>query len=237
MSLLLIPQAIFETARISLPTVWESLTGSLEQRTCSKRLADWSQRLLKQAKIQLNTVGAEAIQPGQSYVIMSNHQSLYDIPILFQALPLDLRMVAKAELFRVPIWGTAMEKSGFVRIDRSRGREARAILATKGRSLKEKGLSIWIAPEGTRSPSGELLPFRSGGFELALALELPILPVRIDGSREILIKKSAKIRRGAPVSVEIFPPLLPDLDAPPEARVAKLKDKVFGLLSKKDAAS
>lgn len=233
MSLFLIPRAIFETARISVPTVWESMRGTLEQKASSRRLESWSRRLLEQAQIRLEVTGTEKVDHGQSYVIMSNHQSLYDIPILFQALPLDLRMVAKAELFRVPLWGKAMDKSGFVRIDRSRGREARAILAEKGLALKAAGLSLWIAPEGTRSSSGELLPFRSGGFELALSLDLPILPVRIDGSREILIKKSAKIRAGAQVSVEIFDPVLPTHNEARELSVVRLKERVFSLLSKR----
>lgn len=237
MSLPLITQAIVETARISLPTVWESLRGRLEMDTCSARLRSWSARLLAQAEIELEVTGAEGIDPHQAYVIMSNHQSLYDIPILFQALPLDFRMVAKAELFRVPIWGRAMEKSGFVRIDRGKGREARAIMAEKGELLKRAGLSIWIAPEGTRSPSGELLPFRSGGFSLAVGLGLPILPVRINGAREILIKKSAQIQRGARVTVHIHPPLLSAPGEDPNESAARLKQAVFSLLSKKGAPS
>lgn len=236
MNLPLVTRALFETARISVPTVWDSVLGTLDHKTCSRRLESWSERLLKQAQIELDVVGAELAERDKSYVIMSNHQSLYDVPVLFQALPVDLRMVAKAELFRIPIWGTAMEKSGFVRIDRSRGREARAILAEKGRALKADGLSLWIAPEGTRSPSGELLPFRSGGFELALSLELPILPVRIDGTQNILKKKSKNIRRGARVSVEIFTPVSPEPGEERSASVLRLKERVFLLLSKRDTS-
>lgn len=232
MSLLLVPRAFFETARISVPTVLESFLGSLKQETCSKRLSDWSRRILLQAQIQLDVSGTEAIESGQSYVIMSNHQSLYDIVVLFQALPLDLRMVAKAELFRVPIWGTAMDRAGFVKIDRSKGQEARAILAEKGRSLKEQGLSLWIAPEGTRSATGELLPFRSGGFELAIALGLPILPIRIDGTRGILNKGAFRIRQGVRVSVRIHPPLTQAPEESPEQAKQRLKAEVFSLLSR-----
>lgn len=237
MSLLLVPRAFFETARISVPTVIESFLGSLQRETCSRRLLDWSRRIVEQAEIQLQVLGTEAIESGQSYVIMSNHQSLYDIVVLFQALPLDFRMVAKAELFRVPIWGTAMDRAGFVKIDRAKGQEARGVLASKGQTLKEQGLSLWIAPEGTRSPSGELLPLRSGGFELALALGLPILPVRIDGTREILGKGAFRIRPGARVSVRIHPPLTKGPEETAELAKQRLKAEVSSLLSRPGLSS
>lgn len=230
MSLPLIALAILETARISVPTVWESMTGRFEPETGTRRLRSWSRRLLEHAHVDLRVRGKDSIALGQSYIIMSNHGSLYDIPILFEALPLDFRMVAKAELFRVPIWGRAMREAGFVAIDRARGREARAILSEKGRSLRSAGLSLWIAPEGTRSPSDELLPFRSGGFDLAIGLGLPILPVRIDGARDILSKKSAAIRRGVGVSVQIFPPLMPNGEGDRDTVVRSLKTRVFDLL-------
>src|SRR5690606_38875590 len=101
----------------------------------------------------------------------------------------------------------------------------------KGRSLKEQGLSLWIAPEGTRSTTGELLPFRSGGFELALSLGLPILPVRIDGTREILSKGAFRIRQGVHVSVRVHSPLTKGSEESPEQAKQRLKDEVFSLLS------
>lgn len=100
-----------------------------------------------------------------------------------------------------------MLAAGFVRVDRKRGAEARAELLRRGRELESRGMSLWIAPEGTRSPDGQLLPFKSGGFHLALGLGLPILPVRIDGAYRILAKGRRTIAQGQKVKVAVLPPL------------------------------
>jgi 1-acyl-sn-glycerol-3-phosphate acyltransferase len=119
-------------------------------------------------------------------IVMSNHQSLYDIPVLFQAIPGKIRMVAKAELFRFPVWGRAMLAAGFIRIDRSDREQAIESLRTVGGSLLASGTKVWIAPEGTRSKTGEVGEFKSGGFRMALEMKTRILPVVIDGTHDVL---------------------------------------------------
>ncbi len=181
--------AVIETAKISLPAVWRAQRGTLTDSECDDLLREWSARLLSRADVKLEVSGLERLLPGaQSYVIMSNHQSLYDIPALFAALPLSLRMAAKAELFSVPVWGRAMTVAGFVKIDRKDPEKARRALETAGRSMAERGLSLAISPEGTRSPDGLVRRFKRGGFEFARATGFPILPVAIDGTRHILSK-------------------------------------------------
>jgi len=133
---------------------------------------------------------------------MSNHQSLYDIPALYQTLPLRLRMVAKAELFRIPIWSQAMRAAGFVELDRSVRERAIESLERAKAALAE-GTSIWIAPEGTRSKSGQLGPFKLGGFHLALGAGARILPVTVSGTRLILPAKGGKVVPGAEVRVTV----------------------------------
>jgi 1-acyl-sn-glycerol-3-phosphate acyltransferase len=137
---------------------------------------------------------------------MSNHQSLYDIPVLFQALDQRMRMIAKKELFKVPLWSTAMRRCGFIEIDR--GNRSRAVDSLRAaEAALANGVSIWIAPEGTRSRSGRLLPFKRGGFHLAMAAGASILPVTIDGTKEALPAKGRHIAVGARVTVTLSSPI------------------------------
>jgi len=210
LSLGTISHALIETAKISLPAVWRAQRGTLTDASCDDMLRSWSGRLLDHAEVKLEVSGLSLLLPGAaSYVVMSNHQSLYDIPALFVALPLSLRMAAKAELFSVPVWGRAMTAAGFVKIDRKDPERARAALAEAGISMQQRGLSLAISPEGTRSPDGVVRRFKRGGFEFAKATGFPILPVAIDGTRHILAKGKGRVQRGQVVRVSVLAPLAP----------------------------
>lgn len=201
--------AVVETAKISVPAVWRSQRGTLTDAFCDEKLRSWSRRLLDRVELDLRVTGLERLLPdATSYVVMSNHQSLYDIPTLFVALPLSLRMAAKAELFSVPIWGRAMTVAGFVKIDRKDPERARAALAAAGATMQARGLSLAISPEGTRSPDGFVRRFKRGGFEFAQATGLPILPVAIDGTRHILPKGADRVRLGQVVHVTVLEPIV-----------------------------
>ncbi len=217
-SLDILLSATIETAKISIPAVWESTKGPLSTEYCDQKLQSWSQRLLDQAHATISVTGEEHLsRVGPTCVVMSNHQSLYDIPTWFASIPLSLRMAAKAELFRTPIWGPAMEAAGFIKIDRSNPEAARAALADAGQNMKKNGLSLCIAPEGTRSPDGRVGRFKRGGFEFAKTTGMPILPVAVEGTRHILGKGQRHVRRDQQVSVQILEPLLSpdfsDMDA------------------------
>ncbi|HOU93584.1 MAG TPA: lysophospholipid acyltransferase family protein [Polyangiaceae bacterium] len=199
----LLGRVALATLAISVPTVLDGVRGVVSARTCDARLDRWSRRLLRQAGVTLDVRGKERIDPAKTYVIMSNHQSYYDIPVLFQALGLPVRMVAKEELFRIPVWRRAMRDAGFIPVDRSKGREALNRLFEARKRLEQDGTHLWIAPEGTRSPDGRLLPFKRGGFQLASVTGLPILPVSIDGSIEIHRRGSHYIHRGVTVRVTV----------------------------------
>jgi 1-acyl-sn-glycerol-3-phosphate acyltransferase len=139
---------------------------------------------------------------------MSNHQSLHDIPVLYCTVPGRVRMVAKKELFDVPIWGRAMRASGFICIDRSDRTQAIESLRAS-ESLLTAGTRVWIAPEGTRSDTGELGPFKSGGFRMALDTGCRILPIAIEGTRHVLPARKVVVRRGHHVVVTMLPPIDP----------------------------
>ncbi|HYQ41111.1 MAG TPA: lysophospholipid acyltransferase family protein [Polyangiaceae bacterium] len=196
------------TLRISVPTLFDALSGKLTPELCDTRLDWWSKRLLTQAEVSLQSSGVEHAHGGRAFVVMSNHQSLYDIPALYQTLPLRLRMVAKAELFRIPIWAQAMRAAGFIELDRS-ARERAIESLERAKVALARGTSIWIAPEGTRSRDGSLGQFKLGGFHLAVGAGAPILPVSIAGTRAILPAKGARVVPGASVRVTVHPAIEP----------------------------
>ena len=206
MTLLHLSRAIIETAIISVPTVVDSALGRVSSEVCDKRLDSWSRRLLEQAEVSVSAVGLENAPVGETFVVMSNHQSLYDIPVIFQVLKRRVRMVAKTELFKVPVWAGAMRAAGFVEVDRQNRARAIASLRRAKQAL-QSGTSIWIAPEGTRSESGRLGPFKQGGFHLALETGARILPVAIDGTRNVLLARGGTVHNGCSVKVTICPPI------------------------------
>jgi 1-acyl-sn-glycerol-3-phosphate acyltransferase len=203
-SLALSVRNVYETLAISLPTMLEALAGRVTRPVCDERLARWSHAVVENARITVEVVGRENLAHGNTYLVMSNHQSHYDIPVLFYVLGPNLRMIAKKELFHVPIFGDAMRAAGFVEIDRG-DRNAAIRNLEQARALLSDGTHVWIAPEGTRSTTGQLGPFKKGGFYLALAAELPILPVTISGTRDVLPAHGIFSSAGANVKVTIHP--------------------------------
>lgn len=200
--------AVLETARISAPTVVQGLLGTLTPEACDRRLDSWSKKLLSLASVDLQVEGLEHAPPDEAFVVMSNHQSLYDIPVMFQALRRRVRMVAKHELFKIPGWGPAMRLAGFVEVDR--GDRAQAIRSLDGAKIAlGNGTTIWIAPEGTRGAVGgrELLPFKKGGFHLATAAGARILPVSISGSEKVLAARGTRVNDGVTVHVRVHAPI------------------------------
>lgn len=195
------------TARISVLTMVDALRGDVSMERSDERLAWWARRMLDAAEVSLEVRGAEHVPDG-ALVLMSNHRSYYDIPTVFCAVPGRVRMVAKKELFRVPVFGPAMLASGFVKVDRERRESAIASLRESQRLL-ESGTRVWIAPEGTRSRDGRLGPFKSGGFHLALSAGVPILPMALEGTEQILPHDGVRVRKGARVTATILPPIDP----------------------------
>jgi 1-acyl-sn-glycerol-3-phosphate acyltransferase len=167
----------------------------------------WSRLLLAVAGVRLGVERAAELEPGARYVYLANHQSLFDIPALLLAVRGPLRMVAKQSLFRIPCFGWALHSAGFVSVDRGDSAAARQAFAAAERQLRSGG-SILLFPEGTRATADVLLPFKRGGFLLALRTGLPIVPVGIRGTREVQARGQRSIRPG-PVEVRFGAPILP----------------------------
>jgi 1-acyl-sn-glycerol-3-phosphate acyltransferase len=163
----------------------------------------WARVGLWLAGVRLQVKGLEHLPQGRAVIFMPNHQSNVDILALFAGLPVQFRWLAKQELFRIPLFGLAMRRTGYIPVDRSDRRAAIASMALAAERIAG-GTSIVLFPEGTRSPDGALLPLKKGGFMLALQAQVPIVPVALRGSREVLPKHGWRLRPG-PVAVEIFP--------------------------------
>jgi 1-acyl-sn-glycerol-3-phosphate acyltransferase len=149
--------------------------------------------------------GRKNIKKGQSYIIMSNHQSHFDILAIYGHWFKQFRWVMKQELRKVPGLGFGCAKIGHIFIDRSdREKAIQSLKAAK--PLLEGGISVMFFPEGTRSRDGRMLPFKKGGFMMALDLDLPILPVTIRGSRHVLIGKKLKLLPGY-IRIQIHEPI------------------------------
>jgi 1-acyl-sn-glycerol-3-phosphate acyltransferase len=209
MTLRHLANAAYHTLRICVPTVIDSALGRVTTPICDARLDSWSAALVRYARIALDVSGLEQIPGDEAFVVMSNHRSHYDIPVLFQALrPRRLRMVAKTELFRVPIWAGAMRAAGFVEVNRT-NRIAAMRSLDRARDAVRAGTSIWIAPEGTRGTGGELGPFKKGGFHLAVGAEARILPVAVLGTERVLPARGTHVSDGERVRVSIGAPIDP----------------------------
>ncbi len=207
-SLLISLAGAFETFAISAPTVVDSILGRVTVERCDARLKSWAKKLLDQARVTRTVRNVEHAGASEVFILMSNHRSLYDVPLLIESFPRTLRMVTKSELFRVPIWGSAMRESGFIEIDRNNKKRASEGIEVAKDRLKQ-GINVWIAPEGTRSRTGELGKFKMGGFRLALATGLRILPVAIRGTENVLPADGVLVHRGASVEIEFAPPIDP----------------------------
>jgi 1-acyl-sn-glycerol-3-phosphate acyltransferase len=207
-SLALSLRNIYETLAVSLPTVVEAFRGTVTKEVCDRRLASWASHVVENAAMELQVVGREMLRPGETYLVMSNHQSHYDVPVLFHVIGSNLRMIAKEELFRVPVFGAALAAGGFVSIDRG-DRNAAIASLQRARDLLASGTHVWIAPEGTRSRTGHLLPFKKGAFYLALEARLPILPVTVQGTRNALPADGMRSTKGARVRVTFHPRIDP----------------------------
>lgn len=155
----------------------------------------WSWMILKTCRVRARPVYHPCLDASRPCVYVANHQSQFDIPALVLAMPADFRVVAKRELLYVPIFGWVLWLAGFIFIDRADRDRAIQSLERAQRTLR-RGTSIVVFAEGTRSPDGRLLPFKKGGFVLALQAGVPIVPVAIRGGRQVLPKGALRIRPG-----------------------------------------
>lgn len=177
----------------------------------------WTWIIVALGRISIKADGLSRLDPNRNYVFIANHQSNIDIPVLVQSLEaFQLRWLAKKELLRVPFFGWAMRASKHIVVDRDDHLNALTSLRIAKERI-EAGISIMIFPEGRRSSSGSLLPFKKGGFLLAAKAGIPIVPVTINGSGKLLPVGAWRLRRGT-VELIIGEPVFVDDYRPGQLR-------------------
>jgi 1-acyl-sn-glycerol-3-phosphate acyltransferase len=207
------------TAYYSLKTIFYAHKKPPQRQKLNEIIIAWARSLLNIIKLKYDIIDPHHIQFQEHtpYIFMSNHLSLYDIPLLLVSLPGTVRMVAKKELFKVPLWGDAMQQSDFVSIDRENGAQAVKDLEIAAHKMKQ-GIRLWIAPEGTRSRDGQLQAFKKGAFNLAIQTGATIIPVTIIGTDQLLPAKTWRFRLGQKALVH--------LGAPIDAKQYTLRDRM-----------
>lgn len=201
-------RTIAYTLDISTRFLARSMVGTGTVESADNLLDGYWKRIFRSANGELSVKGREHFEPGNSYVVMTNHSSLLDIPALMGAIPGSMRMVMKEELSRVPIWGPALVASGFIPIDRKNRQKAIAQLE-KAKQQLASGISVWISPEGTRSRTGgtALSQFKKGGFHLAMDLGRPIIPGWIEGANGIIPPDQFVVVYDGHCTVRFGPPI------------------------------
>jgi len=167
---------------------------------------DWSRDILGAAGTPVIAEGLENIPRDQAVMYACNHSSMFDIWALFATLPGSVRFVAKQELFKIPLLGGAMRAVGHIPIDRAARKKAFEAYDEAARTIQQGTSSILVFPEGTRSRTGELLPFKNAPFGLAIAAQVPIIPVYVHHTFEILPKGAWRLR-SRPIRLLVAPPI------------------------------
>jgi len=175
-------------------------------RTQLKVARAWARMLLRIAGAKVTAVGVENADPETPYVICPNHVSYMDTPVLLSYVPANFRFLARKELFLIPFLGGHLKRAGNISVPLEDPKAALKVLSHAGHAMKQNGVSLLIFPEGGRSVTGEMEPFKDGAAYLAIKGEVPILPVAIIGIRDVLPMHSHHIRPGR-VTIRIGKPI------------------------------
>jgi len=170
----------------------------------------WGKVALLVNRVEVRVQGIEQLNGKGPYIFMSNHQGYYDIFALLSHLPYQFKWLAKKELFSIPFFGWAMAAVGYISVDRGGTRDTVEAMNEAAQRVRD-GMSVVIFPEGSRSSDGSIQPFKKGGFTLAIKSKVPIVPVAISGSRDIIPKGKLavspgeiRIAVGQPIETERF---------------------------------
>jgi 1-acyl-sn-glycerol-3-phosphate acyltransferase len=209
-----------------------SLSSSLFERRghfahwCART---WSWLILATTGVRVQIRGLERLEPGRTYVFAANHQSIYDIPVLFTSLPYQLRIIAKDSLGSFPFLGWHLSRTGHLLVDR-RKPDARGVF-TWANGLTSKGLSLIVFPEGTRSGTGHVGPFKGGSLYPAVQAGLPIVPISVAGSRHVM-RKGRLMTCPGEVDVLVHEPIPTEAAAEPDIRAVRaLAARVRGIIA------
>jgi 1-acyl-sn-glycerol-3-phosphate acyltransferase len=181
------------------------LSTLIDRRTYGWYARFWGRLGITMAGIRMTVSGEEHLPDGP-IIVMSNHASNFDILAIQGYFPRPLSWIAKKELFKIPVFGWSMQRGGYIPLDRGDGRKALKSMDEAAQQIRG-GTSVIVFPEGTRTRDGHLLPFKRGGFLLAVKAGVPVVPVSIAGSFAINPGGSLGLNLGRPVHLKIHPPI------------------------------
>lgn len=191
---------VFGTA--SLIVSFFDNTGTLQIRVARA----WARTLLAVSGVRVHVEGLDRIDPSASYVFVSNHLSYMDTPVALAHVPAQFRFLAKRGLFRIPFLGTHLSRAGHIPVPREDPRAAVKTLQAAAEALQRKKISMLIFPEGGRSHDGILQPFKEGGAYIAIRAGVPVVPLVMIGTREILPLGGGIVLPGT-VTLRVLPPI------------------------------
>ena len=165
----------------------------------------WARLLVRAAGIDLHIENVERIDATKRYILVANHHSYFDIPCILAAIPQPIRFMAKVSLFKIPIFGWALGRAGFIPVDRKNRRTAVKSFDLAAERIR-KGNTVVVFPEEGRSPQREMRPFQRGAFLLALKSELEMVPMAIDGTYDVFRVGAKRITPG-PVTIRVGTPI------------------------------
>lgn len=168
--------------------------------------ARWGALILRTAHVRAAWENPERLGQGRAQILVSNHQSWFDVFALAGMLPVRYSFVGKKELAGIPVFGTAWARVGHYAVDRSDYKASMASLREVGDRMKAEGVTLVMFPEGTRSPTGKLARFKKGAFVLAIEAQVPVVPVAVVGSRRVLPKGAWRARPGR-IAIRVAPPI------------------------------
>ncbi len=213
----LIPAISIYTIALGLASVLSSVVDR-RGRVAHRCARAWSWLILKTTGVRVEVHGLDRIRPGHTYVFVSNHQSIYDIPVIFASLPYQLRIIAKASLARFPLLGWHLKRGGHLFVDREH--PDRAGILGRWRSLVSESVSLIIFAEGTRSRDGHVGRFKAGSFLLALEAGLAVVPIAVVGTRQVMPKGRLRTEPAA-VKLVVHDPIAPLSVGAPTVRDAR----------------
>lgn len=205
---------------------WTFLTGNIAFLYRVGMWAAWTG--VRLAGVRVKTVGLKDIDPARTYIFMSNHVSNIDPPILLPLIPRRTSVMAKKELFSYPLLGRTMRLGSLVPVDRG-NREAGISAVREAAKVIRQGINMTIYVEGKRSFDGRLLPFKKGPFYLAAECSVPVVPVTMLGTQEIMPKARFAIRPGT-ATVIFHPPIEPKDFGSRDELMAKVRSVIEGAL-------
>jgi len=187
----------------------------------------WARTFMWMFFLPVSVTGLENIKKGQSYIFIANHQSMFDIWMIYGWLPVTFRWLMKQELRKIPFVGTACKLLGHVYIKRGSAAAAKESIMEVEQTLKE-GICTVIFPEGTRTLDGQVGPFKKGAFRIALDLGLPIIPISLSGCFEVMPKNKYYVTRH-PIHMHVGEPIMPETfdKENPQNTIDIIRDKVL----------